>query len=298
MKTKVGILMGGNSPEHEVSLMSGNEVFKYIDKSKYEPIKMLINKDGSFNFTIEDIKFQDVIFIALHGTGGEDGRIQGFLETLNVKYTGPNVDSSVLAMDKAVSRALWQEQGLPIVPYETIENIDQCRKHPFPFVLKPNKQGSSVGVFIVAKHDQLKNAYREVSHYGEVILEPYISGQSELTVGFLDGKALTPVEIIPASKFYDYEAKYLSEKTKYLIPPKLPKRIVDYAKEISISACNALKIDSFSRVDILIKDDEPLLLEVNTIPGLTSHSLLPKAAEADGISFPSLIDKMIQIALR
>lgn len=300
MKTKVGILMGGASSEYEVSLMSGNEVLSHIDTSKYSPQKFLIKKDGTFDFNIDDLKKLDVVFIALHGDSGENGIIQGFLESLNIPYTGPGVLGSALGMDKHLAKSLWKEAGLPVIPHKIVKSVQECMTSPLPFVLKPRSQGSSVGITIVKKENQIKKAFEDASQYEcDVMLEPYVKGK-ELTVGVLGKpiKALPLIEIIPEKEFYDYDAKYISDKTKYIVPAKLPDKMTRKIQDIAVKACEVLKIGGFSRVDFMLQENNTLLMEVNTIPGLTSHSLLPKAAKAKGISFPSLIDLMIKYSLK
>lgn len=288
--------MGGKSSEHDVSLHSGEEVFANIDRDKFTPVKLLINRDGSFEFTLDELKSVDVVFIALHGAAGENGSIQGFLDVLGMKYTGAGVLASAIGMDKYLSKELWKAHKLPIVPHRLIRKLTDCAGQKFPYVLKPRAEGSSVGVKIIRTKKELTRYFNE-NTYNEYLLEDYIQGR-ELTVGVLrspDGQlvSLPTVEIRPNVEFYDYDAKYLRDDTKYEIPARLPEQLESHVKEMALRAANIIGVDSFARVDILLDGDKPYLLEVNTIPGLTSHSLLPKAAEVAGISFRDLITRML-----
>ncbi|MFW6109969.1 MAG: D-alanine--D-alanine ligase family protein [Patescibacteria group bacterium] len=295
---QIGILLGGVSSEHRVSLKSGQAVLDNINRRKYKPCKLKIREDGRWCFSIKELKGMDCVFIALHGKGGEDGTIQGFLETLGVNYTGPGVFSSALGMDKYSCKELWKGHDLPTIPHQIVETPQECLSNHFPFVLKPRKEGSSLGISIVRKEAEVGECFENARHYDEdVLLEPYIKGR-ELTVGVLNIsgqlKALPIVEIIPATEFYNYEAKYNRSDTEYIVPANLSAKVTRKIQEIAVRACKIIKINSFSRVDFLLETTHPYLLEVNTIPGLTSHSLLPKAAQANGISFTELISRMIE----
>jgi len=299
-KEKIGILLGGVSAEHEVSLLSGQSVFDRINKKRFKPCKLLINKDGSFGFALQKLKSMDTVFIALHGKNGEDGKIQGFLETLDLSYTGPGVKASAICIDKYISKKIWKAQNLPVTATHIVQNLKQCLNHEPPFVLKPRSEGSSVGISIVKKENDTKGAFEKAREFGDVLLEKYIKGR-ELTVGVIGSnnglKTLPIVEIKPKTEFYDYEAKYKRDDTEYVVPAKLPKNISTKITSIAVKACQTVGIKTFSRVDFLLdQQQEPYLLEINTIPGLTSHSLLPKAARAAGTNFKDLLTKMILVS--
>ena len=296
---QIGIIFGGNSPEHEVSINSAEEVFKNLDRTKFNPHKFYIDKKGLFEFSIEDLKKMDKIFIAMHGTGGEDGSIQGFLQTLGLSFTGTSIYSSAIGMDKFLCRQIWAQAGLPIVPQKKITNTKLLANEIFPFVLKPKASGSSVGVTIVKSKEDIKKAFDLIKDQGqEILCEKYIKGR-ELTVGIINRgqlvEALPIVEIIPSVEFYDYEAKYTRDDTQYVIPAKLPDGLTEQIQLIAVEAARLLDINTFSRIDFLLDEmNQPYLLEINTIPGLTSHSLLPKAANFSQISFKELLSLMLK----
>ena len=299
---KVGVLYGGNSVEHKVSINSANEVLANLDKDLFDCYKFFINQKGNFEFEISELQKMDVVFIAMHGEGGEDGSIQGFLKSLNIPFTGPNIYSSAIGMDKFLSRKIWKDLGLPIINQKIIKNSKDLKNEKLPFVLKPKASGSSVGVFIIKDEFEIENAIKTISLQNqEVLMEDYIKGK-EFTIGVLNKgsglEALPVVEIIPKNEFYDYEAKYISDDTKYMVPAEISENLTLEMQKIAILAAKALNINSFSRVDFLIdKNNNPYLLEINTIPGLTSHSLLPKAAKAEGISFKQLLTLMINSSI-
>jgi D-alanine-D-alanine ligase len=249
------------------------------------------------------LKKVDVVFIALHGKYGEDGTIQGFLEILGIPYTGSDVLSSALAMDKLKSKQLFTLYEIPTPPWEIIEKDKALPKLEFPLVIKPQRQGSSIGVTIVQSEEELSEALQKAFQYDPIaIAEKYIKGR-ELSVPILDidgsPSALPIVEIVPRGQFYDYYHKYTEGATQEIVPAPLEKTMEMKVKEIAISAYKALGCRNFARVDMrLSEDNEPFVLEVNTIPGLTPLSLLPLSAKAAGISFPQLIDIIIQNALR
>ena len=293
--------MGGKSAEHNVSLASGNQVLKHLDCEKYIPSKLVIKKDGSFDFSISDLKNLDIVFIALHGPGGEDGVIQGFLESLGIKYTGSGVLASAIGMNKKVSKTIWKSKGLPIVPFRIVSSIANCERTNPPFVLKPASQGSSFGVSIVENKAQIEKAFKDAAASGnEVMLEPYIKG-TEITVGVLGNEkpfALPVIEIVPKTKFFDYEAKYTPGMSEEIVPARISKLLTIQAQKLAIKAFTALGCRGFARVDMFIEKGKILLSEINTIPGLTKNSLLPKAAKASGISFSDLIDRIINLGFK
>jgi len=294
---KIAVLAGGPSNEREISLRSGKAVYKAL-KNTVSEIEFL---DVSENAERDIRKLRiDTAFIALHGRFGEDGAIQRILEKLGVSYTGSGVLASQLALDKIASRKIFERKNIPVPEYRIFKkNAKNKPAIRFPVVVKPQFEGSSIGLSIVDKEGSLKPALKRASKYGKLlIVEEFIKGR-EITVGILGTNALPPLEIIPKRSFYDFFAKYKSRDTQYLVPAPLPKRAFKRAKDLALSAHNALGCRGFSRVDMrLAEDGEFYVLEVNSIPGLTAKSLLPKAAAFLGISFKDLCIKILNEAFK
>jgi len=297
--------MGGKSPEYEVSLISGREVVKNLDKNKYEVSSLVIPKNGG---QIQvDPKKTDVVFIAMHGPFGEDGTVQGMLEMVGVKYTGSRVLASALGMDKIVFRKVMQVESILSPKYvaihknQGITEIFRVLGKP-PYFVKPSAQGSSVGTAIVGQSKDLKKVLNRSFMYGDVVLvEEYIKGV-EVTCAVLgndEPKALPIVEIIPKNKFFDYESKYTQSGTQEIVPARISKLLTKKVQEIAIKVYKAIGCRGFARVDFILRDNKyPVVLEINTIPGLTPMSLFPKAAKAAGISYCQLLDKIIEYAIK
>ncbi|HPO82422.1 MAG TPA: D-alanine--D-alanine ligase, partial [bacterium] len=253
----------------------------------------------------------DIVFIALHGKPGEDGTIQGFLETFNVPYTGSGVLASSLAMNKLISKKMFIFSGIPTPDYlsmDDFESIDDFISKSIeyiglPAVVKPVSEGSSIGVSIVKDADSLAPVVKDtVNKFDKVFIEKYIEGR-EITIGVieLDGKpvALPILELVPRNKFYDYEAKYTAGFTEFIIPARMDKEKYTLAQELALKAHKALGCAGFSRVDLVTDSrDNPYVLEVNTIPGMTELSDLPAMAKAYGIDYDDLVEIMLQSALR
>jgi len=221
------------------------------------------------------------------------------LDTLRVKYTGSGVLASAIGMNKILSKVLWVSKNLPVVPFNIVSSTLDCKKFDPPFVLKPSSQGSSIGVSLVENENEIAVAYEKAAAFGNaVMLEPYISGL-EITVGVLgseDPYALPIVEIVPRRKFFDYEAKYTEGMASEIVPARISKELTLKAQNVAVGAFKTLGCRGFGRVDMFICNNEHILVsEINTIPGLTSNSLLPKAAKAAGIGFSELIDKIISL---
>jgi D-alanine-D-alanine ligase len=301
MATKkiVAVLMGGPSSEREISLRSGRAVCEALKGTEYEPVA--IDTVDEWLDELSSIKPQ-VAFIALHGKFGEDGTVQALLEELKMPYTGSGVQASRLAMDKASSVKIFKAAGIPTPEY-MIARKPSCQmtnnKIDFPVVVKPSSQGSSIGLTIVEDRSQLKKAMDLAYVFDEhILVEKFIRGE-ELTVGILDDNPLPVIKIIPNRKFYDYKAKYLSVETQYLAPAPIEKKFYKKAQALALAAHNALGCKDFSRVDMILGEDGLIkVLEVNSIPGLTSKSLLPKAAACIGINFQQLCIRIIQSAIR
>ncbi len=293
----IGVLMGGLSPEREVSLTSGQEIFNAI-KSKGLNATM-IDVDHNIGAALAERKI-DLACIALHGTFGEDGTIQGTLEYLKIPYTGSGVLGSALAYNKVVSKEIFMEGGIPTAPYQVIHAEDRSgitRKLDFPVVVKPSDQGSSIGVSIVRSESKWEAALdRAFDVSEEVLIEKYIAGKL-LAVGMNGPQPMPIVEIVPKSGFYDYEAKYTEGKTDYVCPAELTPEAVDRCNDTAVRVFKALKGRGFPRVDLILDENgTPYVLEMNTIPGMTPTSLLPMAARKAGLEFDELVIEILKQA--
>ena len=291
---RVGVLAGGPSSEREISVKSGRTVYNALRKAGFDSI--FIDLRNHINKTIKDRRL-DAAFIALHGGFGEDGTVQKILEELGIPYTGSGPEASRLALDKLASRIIFQKTGLDVPRFKVLEREEKFSIGDFnlPLVVKPQREGSSVGLSVVFDLKKMHRALDKAFFYGgKVLIEEFIRGR-ELTVGILDDKPLPVVEIVPESGCYDYRAKYESPDTKYLVPAPLRKSDFKKAQIKGLKAHQALGCRFFSRVDMILGEDGKIyLLEVNTIPGLTSRSLLPKAAFAAGIDFCQLCRKILE----
>ncbi|AKJ41426.1 D-alanine--D-alanine ligase [Pragia fontium] len=302
MAEKVAVLLGGTSAEREVSLNSGAAVLAGlreagvdahpIDPKEY-PVAQL--KADGFN----------KVFIALHGRGGEDGTLQGMLEFLNLPYTGSGVMASALTMDKLRTKLLWQGAKLAVSPYVALNSnqLAQVKANEIvqqlglPLIVKPSNEGSSVGMSKVDTVEQLQPALEEAfKHDTSVLVEKWLSGP-EFTVAILGGEVLPSIRIQPAGVFYDYQAKYLSDETQYFCPSGLSDEQEKQIRELALAAYNAVGCSGWGRVDVMMDSDGQFyLLEVNTSPGMTNHSLVPMAARQYGLSFSQLVVKILALA--
>lgn len=299
---KIGVLGGGVSEEREISLLSAQNVYSALRKKNIEAvfIDLQTSKKEEVKKIITSYNI-DIVFIALHGKFGEDGELQSILDEMRITYTGSSSLASYYAMNKVISKKIFLEKGIPtpdFYVYTKGERIPEDIK--YPLVIKPYFSGSSLGVSIVKKDEELENALKKAfSFQVKVIFEDYIEGR-ELTVGILEEQPLEVVEIIPQKKdYFDFHTKYTDGEAEFIVPTDLEKRIYEEVKNIALKAHFALRCRDFSRVDIrLSKDNIPYVLEVNSIPGLTSHSLLPLCAKAKGLDFEDLILKMLILAVR
>jgi D-alanine--D-alanine ligase len=308
-KINLAVLMGGMSSEHEISLISGQNVLNYLNKEKYNITPIVISKKGEWwvndaKKTIDEaLKGIDVVFNALHGEYGEDGKIQGLLDCFSIKYTGSGVLASALGMDKIKSKELFERGGI-LTPKHTIlkRGEDFNKKFRGKLVVKPASLGSSVGISIVEKGEDLKKAIdKAFEHCDTVIIEEYIQGR-ETTCGIIDdfrGQeyfALPITEIIPPpGRFFDYEVKY-DGSTQEITPARIDKNLTKKIQDLAIKAHQILGCKGYSRVDFIIRGNKIYILEANTLPGLTKESLLPKAAKAAGIEFAELLDIIVNNA--
>ena len=295
---KVAVLLGGKSAEREVSLKSGGMVLaalrkKGVDAHPFDP------KEKDLLELVKE-RFQRV-FIALHGGFGEDGTVQGVLEWLGIPYTGSGVLASALAMDKVRTKRLWAAEGLPTAPYEVLAKDTNLRtvakKLGVPLFVKPASEGSSVGMTKVKKAGDLEEAYALAVNYDPVVIaERFIDG-AELTVAIVGERVLPIIRIETPREFYDYEAKYIANDTRYLIPCGVAEKKEKELQAICLKAFRSLGCRGWGRVDLMLdKRGRPYLLEVNTSPGMTDHSLVPMAARAVGISYEDLCVQVLEMA--
>jgi len=298
---RIGVMMGGCSSEREISLKSGAAVFQALREKNLAVFALDVRKE-----TEEEIRRLlnshpvDVVFVAMHGGFGEDGRLQEILEKIGVPYTGPESGASRKAMDKIVSRGLFLRAGLRVSSCVVLEQGRgipfRCRWGRFPRVVKPAAEGSSIGITFVKKSGDLPLALKEAFRWGpRVLMEEFLDG-TEVTVSVLDGQALPIVEIRPKKGFFDYEAKYQKGLTEYVVPAPLEASLSARIQADAVAAYRALGCRHQSRVDMIVRGKTPYILEVNTIPGMTETSLFPKAAAAAGMNFPELCWRLVEMA--
>ncbi|MFH1904487.1 MAG: D-alanine--D-alanine ligase [bacterium] len=295
---RIAVLMGGPSSEREISLKSGNCVLKALKAAQLNATAFDVNRELPDRLIKGKI---DLVFIALHGKPGEDGTIQGMLDILNIPYTGSGVLASALSMDKIASKRLFQIAEIPTPEFSVI-NKNKSHFNPpqsFPVVIKPSTEGSTIGVSIVKNANEFKKALETAFRYDDnIICEKYIDGK-EITVGILEEKALPVIEIVPKFGFYDFNAKYKKKSTDFVVPAELKKEKSAKIKQIALKTHKILGCYGMSRVDMKLDCKlNPYVLEINTIPGLTETSLLPKAAQAAGISFIELCLKLLDLAIK
>ena len=299
----VGVLFGGTSSEREVSLRSGAAVAQALRQAGLKVVEIDIRSETGGELEGQAI---DVAFIALHGRFGEDGRGQRILENRGIPYTGSGAEASRLAMDKVESKRLFRMKHVATPPHHVVVSGESvalweqfARALGYPVVLKPRAEGSSVGVTVHDDCSTLLDGAAECFRHGSVgLMEKFIAGR-ELTVGILDGKVLPLVEMKPASKFFDFKAKYQDPDTKYLVNPPISEIEKRRVQKAAKDAFVALGCEGLGRVDLILTPFCSVhVLEVNTIPGMTERSLFPKAARAAGIEFPDLCRMLVDIALR
>ena len=289
----IAVLMGGYSTEREISLMSGKAVYKALLKNNVECFPFDLTEDNLDKLWIKEF---DKAFIVLHGRGGEDGYIQSLLDKRKVPFTGSGVEASNLCMNKAHTKDVWLKHELPLSPSivatqgKPIDPID----FPLPWAVKPTMEGSSIGITKVENKNELDTALELAWQYNdEALIEHWIEGD-EYTVAILGNQALPSIKIISDHDFYDYDSKYFSNKTEYLCPSDLSEQQEKNIRTIAMKAFNLTGASDWARVDfILDKNKNPYLLEINTVPGMTSHSLVPMAAKAAGMNFEKLVLKIL-----
>jgi len=310
MKEKIAVLMGGRSLEREVSFMSGHRVAEALEEKGHEVVRLDVDENLVENLKSSNV---DLAYIALHGKYGEDGTMQELLEILDIPYTGPSVYSSRVGFDKALSKEIFMLEEIPTAPFFALSsgtfkemggsallgNI--IRKIGLPIVVKPACQGSALGIKIARTKEELPNALiAALSYDDKVVVEKYIKGM-EISISILGDDNPTPlpiVEIIPKKDFFDFESMYTMGLTDYFVPARISDDMTKRVQEIAIKVHRVLRGRDVSRIDLKIGEDNvPYVLELNTSPGMTETSLLPMSAEAAGISFSELVEKLVGMAL-
>lgn len=295
---RIGVLLGGMSVEREVSLRSGAAVSKALRALGYDVVEIEVQKDLPERLAKERI---EVAFIALHGRYGEDGCVQGLLESMFIPYTGSGVLASAVGMEKVFAKQIFIAEGIPTPRHLVFRDAAKARAGfdslPFglPLVVKPSREGSSVGVHICKTEEQYREAVDDAASYaGLLMVEEYIKGR-EVQGAVLDDEALGAIEIVPAREFYDYEAKYSAGSgTQYLFPAPLPPAQYERVNQVCLAAHRVLGCSGATRSDVIVADTgEVYLLELNTLPGMTATSLLPKIAAGRGIDFPALCERLL-----
>jgi D-alanine-D-alanine ligase len=300
-KRRIGVLMGGLSSEREVSLETGRGVLAALRERGHDAVPIDWKEGGPTLSALVYGARPDVVWNALHGTYGEDGAVQGFLTCAHIPCTGSGILASSLAMDKVMSKRIFESNDIPTPPWMVIPAADDHANLPegwdAPVVIKPAQEGSSVGVTVCLEAGEVGPALeRARSYHGPTLIERYIPG-AEIHIGVLDDEVLGSIEVRPAKGFYDYDAKYCRDDTEYLIPTTLAPELIARAEATALRAHQALGCSGHSRVDLRIDDaGQPFVLEVNTLPGMTSHSLLPKIAAHRGIRYADLCERILASA--
>ncbi|MCE5313009.1 MAG: D-alanine--D-alanine ligase [Nitrospiraceae bacterium] len=305
-KEKIGVLCGGLSAERDVSLRSGKAVYNALKERGYNVVLIDAGHDLCEALRKEAVQR---VFIALHGGAGENGSVQGMLEVMGIPYTGSGVLASAAAMDKDMSKKIFMHHNISVPPFAVVSRSDHASVKdmvsgfssiaPFglPCVVKPAEEGSSIGVSIVKNVSELQGALEEGFRHGStLIIEKYIKGK-EIQIGISAGKALGGVEVRPSAEFYSYEAKYTAGATQYILPPEVDEESYSRLRAAALAAHNALGCKGATRVDLMLDEDgREYVLEVNTIPGMTETSLLPKIAALSGMNFGDLVEEIISLA--
>ncbi len=289
---KVAVIYGGPSPEAEISKKSAKSVIKALKELGHAVYPIELSQE--LPVKLKEIS-PDKVFLVLHGSPGEDGTVQGLLEIMGIPYTGCGVISSAVSIDKDLTKRLLSSYGIPVPAGITLFKGEEVEPLELPCVVKPARAGSSVGVTLVKEEEEFERAVKEAFKYDDKVLIEEFLGGKELTVALLTGKALPPVEILPRGELYDYRAKYSSPDTGYLVPAQIPPHLKRRLTSIAERVYKVLECRGAVRVDFRLNNyGSPFVLEVNTIPGLTERSLLPKAAQAAGISFKQLVGEMLK----
>lgn len=293
---KIAVLLGGLSAEREVSLRTGRAVLNALEGAGYQVVGIDADRSLPARLAQEQV---EVAFIALHGRYGEDGTVQGLLEMLGIPYTGSGVQASSVAMDKVITKKILIHHGIATPDFEVLrrgENLDALvtKSINYPLVVKPAREGSTIGITIARDEAALRTGIAEAFELDDhLLVEEFIQG-AEVTVSVLDGQALPIIQVVPRSGFYDYQSKYTPGQTEYLLPAPLEAGLYQRIQRAAVAACDALGCSGAARVDFMVSHQAFYCLEVNTIPGMTETSLLPKAAGYAGISFAELAQRILE----
>jgi len=293
------VILGGLSAEREISQMTGESVARVLSERGYNVSVIRAGRDLPARLMAARI---DVVFNALHGRYGEDGCVQGLLEMMGIAYTGSGVLASAIGMDKVTTKRVWQTLGLPTPEWRSVapgETVGASFTLPakLPLVVKPAAEGSSVGVTIVSERTKLVSAITKARAFGgDVLLERYVAGK-EVTVAILGARALCAMEVIAEGEFHSYDVKYTPGKEQFILPAPISKKAYDRVMELALEAHHAIGAEGYSRVDFRVDEDEhPFLIEINTLPGLTNLSYFPKMAAHVGLTYPDLVESILDSA--
>ncbi|MCP4491069.1 MAG: D-alanine--D-alanine ligase [Gammaproteobacteria bacterium] len=295
---RVAVLLGGTSAEREVSLKSGNAVYQALIKAGVDAFKLDL-QDNVLE-QLQNLKV-DRVFNILHGRGGEDGTIQALLEFLGIPYTGSGVCASALAMNKLATKRIFAGSAIPTPDYIELRNKADCQRlldsMGLPVFVKPVLEGSSIGMTLVHKPESLLPAWEKASHYGDVFAEKFVTG-AEYTAGFIGNQVLPLIKLDTPREFYDYEAKYLVDNTIYTCPCGLPQDTIKQINDLVERSIYVTGARHWGRVDLMIDESgQPWVIEINTVPGMTDHSLVPMAAREVGLEMPDLVLKILELTL-
>ena len=292
---KIAVLFGGNSTEKEVSVYTGLAVVEAIkDVYKVESI----NIESDYSSLHEKLLDTDIVFIALHGGYGEDGRLQKYLDKHNIKYTGSGSDASKIAMDKNKTKLIAKENSIPVLNWKVIKNISSLDISGlnFPLIIKPNEGGSTIGLYFCKELDDFNiNIKNSLKNSDTQLVEEYVEGR-EISVPILDGQVLPIIEIFPKGFLYDYDSKYKADGSNYQIPAKIKDSLSRKLANDALTIYQNINCRHYARIDFLVTSDKHYFLEINTLPGLTSTSLLPKSAFKIGLSYKDLVLKIIELS--
>lgn len=301
-RSRIAVVFAGDSAEREVSILSGRAIQGALRAKGYDAYLLDVTDSLLGKGDLKDLigsERPDLAFLAVHGTNAEDGAIQGLFELLHIPYTGSGIQASALAMDKRLTKTILERHGLPTPKGQFVTSPDEEIHIDSPLIVKPNAQGSTVGLSFVHDESGIRKAIEKALQYDRAVLvEEWVQGM-EISVPVLGDRALSPVEICPAEGHYDFAAKYTPGATEEICPARLSPEVLERAKDFALKAHHALGCQGATRTDMIVRDHrEPVVLEVNTLPGMTGTSLLPNAAQTDGISFEDLVDWIAQDALR
>ncbi|NSL53343.1 D-alanine--D-alanine ligase family protein [Calidifontibacillus erzurumensis] len=303
---KIAVLYGGTSAERDVSLLTGKGIMSALQKKGHEVIGIDFNPNKISELLSLNV---DLVFIGLHGRFGEDGRIQGLLDMLNIPYVGSGVLGSALAMNKVKAKRILEKAGMRVAKDQTLNNETFNRDEfklqlEFPVVVKPVREGSTIGLTIAYNEEELLEGIEKAfQHDEDILIEEFIKGM-EVTVAVWgkkgDEQALPVIEIVPKNKYYDYEAKYAPGMSEHIIPARVSAETYEYLQKNAVLAHQALELKTYSRTDFIVPDDGslPVVLEVNTLPGMTPTSLFPDAAREAGYSYEDMIERLIELTLK